>query len=193
MALSKTEHGRNALKTQSAAGLSLPERRVLILSDGRRSRKDIVALLGSDALPIIDRLLQAGYLSSHGEASAIARPRTSRNRSSTAKPQMAPIVAPPAAQAPRRSLAVSRIYLADMLQVHRDPQSVSLRAQIQTSPNEGELIHHMMHGLRHLQEVATASYARRVGDRLAEILPEQYLPRLQHVRTSWLESTSLVT
>lgn len=186
MALSKTEHGRNALKVQSAAGLSLPERRVLILCDGRRNRKDIAALLGADALPMIDCLIHAGYLSSHGDA-----PRLAASRSPSVKPPVA-VAERPKASASRRSLSISKIYLTDMMQVQRDPQSVSLRAQIQASPSEDELVYHMMNGLRHLQEVATASYARRVGDRLAEILPEQYLPRLQYVRASWLESGSAV-
>ena len=186
MALSKTEHGRNALEAQSAAGLSLFERRVLILCDGRRNRKDIVALLGTDALPMIERLLHAGYLSSHGEA-----PRLATSRSRAVKPQAA-IAEMPKPPASRRSLSVSKMYLTDMMQVQRDPQSVALRAQIQASPSEDELVYHMMNGLRHLHEVATASYARRVGDRLAEILPEQYLPRLQYVRVSWLESDSAV-
>lgn len=186
MALSKTEHGRNALEVQSAAGLSLLERRVLILCDGRRNRKDIVALLGADALPMIERLLHAGYLSSHGDA-----PRLANSRSRAVKPQAA-VAERPKAPTSRRSLSVSKIYLTDMMQVQRDPQSVSLRAQIQASPSEDELVYHMMNGVRHLQEVATASYARRVGDRLAEILPEQYLPRLQYIRASWLESDSAV-
>jgi hypothetical protein len=186
MALSKTEHGRNALQVHSTSGLSLPERRVLILCDGRRNRKDIVALLGADALPLIDRLLHAGYLSSHGDA-----PRPATSRSEVVKPPAA-VAERPRAPVSRRSLSISRIYLTDMMQVQRDAQSVSLRARILASPSEDELIYHMMNGLRHLQEVATASYARRVGGRLAEILPEQYLPRLQHVRASWLESGSAV-
>lgn len=189
MALSKTEHGRNALEAQSAAGLSLFERRVLILCDGRRNRKDIVALLGTDALPMIERLLHAGYLSSHGSTPATPRLATSRSRPVNAP---AAIAQKPTAPTSRRSLSVSKMYLTDMMQVQRDPQSVALRAQIQASPSEDELVYHMMNGLRHLQEVATASYARRVADRLAEILPEQYLLRLQYVRESWLESGSAV-
>jgi hypothetical protein len=186
MALSKTEHGRNALAAQSAAGLSLLERRVLILCDGRRNRKDIVALLGTEALPMIERLLHAGYLSGHGD---VPRSSPPRNRATKPQPTAPETTTPPA---PRRSLSVSKIFLTDMLQVQRDPHSVALRAQIQTCPNEDEVVFHMMNGLRHLQEVASASYARRVGDRLAEILPEQYLPRLQYVRASSSESDSAV-
>ncbi|GAB3348190.1 hypothetical protein GCM10027430_08680 [Lysobacter tyrosinilyticus] len=159
---------------------------MLILCDGRRNRKDIVALLGADALPMIERLLHAGYLSGHGDAPRSATPRS---RGSKVQPTAPEASKPPAT---RRSLSVSKIYLTDMLQVQRDPHSVALRTLIQTSPSDDEVVFHMMNGVRHLQEVASASYARRVGERLAEILPEQYLPRLQYVRTSSAESDSAV-
>jgi hypothetical protein len=84
------------------------------------------------------------------------------------------------------------MYMIDMLQLQRDPESVSLRAEIQTSPSEEELVYRMMKGLHHLQAVAAASYARRVGDRLAEILPEPHLPRLDQARAPWLASVSAV-
>ena len=48
MALSKTERGRAALQAHSA-DLSLAERRVLILCDGKRNRDDVVAMLGPNA------------------------------------------------------------------------------------------------------------------------------------------------
>ena len=84
------------------------------------------------------------------------------------------------------------MYVVDMLQLQRDAESVSLRAEIQTSPSEEELVYRMMKALRHLQAVAAASYARRVGERLAEILPEQHLPRLDQARADWPGSISAV-
>lgn len=193
MALNKTERARAALQAQAAAGLSLAERRVLILCDGRRNRDDLVALLGPDALSMVDRLLEDGYLSLDG-GPAPARLVTSAGQAVPA-PSVAPAAAAPQPAprtASRRSLAASKMYMIDMLQLQRDPESVSLRAEIQTSPSEDELIYRMMKGLRHMQAVAAASYARRVGDRLAEILPEQHLPRLDQARAAWLESTSAV-
>lgn len=194
MALTKTEKGR-ALLQQHSATLSLAERRALILCDGRRNRDEVVALLGPTALTALERLLDEGYLSLTGITQSAPRLVSVAGTSIASKAQTAaaPVPMPsPARVTSRRSLAASKMYLIDMLQLQRDPESVSLRAEIQTSPSEDELVYRLMKALRHLQCVATASYARRVGDRLAEILPEQYLSRLDQTRTAWLESVSAV-
>lgn len=62
MLLNKTPLARNALQAGSNAGLSLQERRILIVADGKRSLDALVSLLGPDILPVIDRLLRDGYL-----------------------------------------------------------------------------------------------------------------------------------
>lgn len=62
MLLNKTAHARTALQAGADAGLSLMERRILILADGKRNLDALTALLGADILPIIDRLLREGYL-----------------------------------------------------------------------------------------------------------------------------------
>lgn len=194
MALSKTDRARDALQSQATAGLGLAKRRVLILCDGRRNRDDIVAMLGANALSMIERLLQEGYLSLDAAAAVTPRLVASAGRplaSAAAAPPASP-EQPTAFTGSRRSLAASKMYLLDMLQLQRDPESVSLRAEIQTSPGEEELVYRMMKGLHHLQAVAAASYARRVGDRLAEILPEQHLSRLDQVRGAWIASVSAV-
>lgn len=195
MALSKTERGQAALQAHATSGLNLAERRVLILCDGRRRRDDIVALLGANALSMLERLLQDGYLTLDGHTPATPHLVALEGRTVAPAAPRAPRPAPtqplPRA-ASRRSLAASKMYLVDMLQLQRDPESVSLRTDIQTSPSEDEMVYRMMKGLRHLQDVATSSYARRVGDRLAEILPETYLPRLDEARAAWLESVSAV-
>ena len=191
MALTKTEKGR-ALLQQHSATLSLAERRALIRCDGRRARDDVVALLGPPALTALERLLEEGYLSQARITHSTPR-LVSVGGTSIATKTAAPAPMPsPARTTSRRSLAASKMYLIDMLQLQRDAESVSLRAEIQTSPSEDELVYRMMKGLRHLQDVATVSYARRVGERLAEILPEQHLPHLGQTRTAWLESVFAV-
>ena len=62
MLLNKTPLARNALQAGSDAGLSLPERRILIVAVGKRNLDALVSLLGADILPVIDRLLRDGYL-----------------------------------------------------------------------------------------------------------------------------------
>ena len=65
MLLNKTPLARNALQAGSDAGLSLPERRILIVADGKRSLDALVSLLGPDILPAIDHLVRDGYLQPH--------------------------------------------------------------------------------------------------------------------------------
>lgn len=69
MLLNKTALAHSALQAGPGAGLSLPERRILIVIDGKRTLDDVVALLGPGILPVIDRLLKAGYIHQAGAAS----------------------------------------------------------------------------------------------------------------------------
>ncbi len=63
MLLNKTALARDALQAGSSAGLSLQERRILILTDGKRTLNEVMGLLGADILPALDRLLRDGYIS----------------------------------------------------------------------------------------------------------------------------------
>ena len=63
MLLNKTALARDALRAGPNAGLGMLERRVLILTDGKRTLNEVMALLGADVLPVIDRLLREGYIS----------------------------------------------------------------------------------------------------------------------------------
>ncbi|MBH1964692.1 MAG: hypothetical protein I8H77_10180 [Comamonadaceae bacterium] len=60
MEMIKTAKGREALSDR--ASLSMSERRILILCDGKRSRQEIVSWLGKGALLVMDRLFEQGYL-----------------------------------------------------------------------------------------------------------------------------------
>lgn len=59
---SKTVRAHNALQAGPSAGLSLAERRILIVTDGKRTLNEVMALLGPDILPAVDRLLEDGYI-----------------------------------------------------------------------------------------------------------------------------------
>lgn len=62
MLLHKTALAHSTLHAGSSAGLSLAERRILIVVDGKRTLDEVVALLGPDILPTLDRLRKDGYL-----------------------------------------------------------------------------------------------------------------------------------
>ncbi len=75
MLLNKTALAREALQAGSSAGLSLLERRVLILTDGKRTLNDVMGLLGSDILPAIDRLIRDGYIDDGRTPTPVAAPQ----------------------------------------------------------------------------------------------------------------------
>ncbi|MET4576177.1 hypothetical protein [Ottowia thiooxydans] len=60
MEMIKTAKGREALTDR--ASMSMSERRILILCDGKRSRQEIVSWLGKGALLVMDSLFEQGYL-----------------------------------------------------------------------------------------------------------------------------------
>jgi hypothetical protein len=173
MRLDKTDKGRRALLDGVSAGLGLQARRVLILADGRRDLAALEALLGAGIRPAIDVLVQEGYLTGAGAASAPASPAVSTTASASGAP---------APTAPRRSLAASKMYLLDMLQLQRTPEAAELRAAIQCATGPAEQVEALLHAVRELLLSNATSYGPRVAARLAEILPEEALPRLQAIR-----------
>ncbi len=186
----KTAKGREALLAGVSAGLGLQARRILILADGRRDLGALEALLGAGIRPAIDVLLREGYLADATATPAATAAANATAAASAAAP--APIPAPgpggPAAApatpaaAVRRSLAASKMYLLDMLQLQRTPEAAELRATIQCAVDPAEQVEALLHAVRALLLSNATSYGPRVAARLAEILPEEALPRLQAIR-----------
>jgi hypothetical protein len=222
MLLNKTDKARDALGAGPSAGLALQDRRILILTDGKRSLNQVMAMLGADILPAIDRLMREGYITRDDAAatgpSAARTPalggavtgllraateavqaRTEQIRAATpvtsattpeaatitVAPVLPQIAAATTAQRPssgtRRSLAASKMYLLDMLQLQRNPEAAELRAAIQCS-EPAQLVDALFQALRMLVGTSTQSYGERIVNRLAEILPEESLPRLEALR-----------
>jgi hypothetical protein len=190
MLLAKTDKARTALQTRSPA-LNAMDRRVLIVSDGERSRDALLAMFGNEAAANIERLLRDGYLeavqrpgmfaqAASGLASMLRSERTDREPVDAPSAAITAVSAPaPKPAVSRRSMAAAKMYLVDMLQLQRNEESASLRAAIHTAPSEDELVWQLCKALRHLRATTTGSYGERVTARLAEILPEPWLPRLQ--------------
>lgn len=206
MRLHKTELARSALAIEKNAGLSLPQRRILILTDGQRSIDDLMTMLGSGILPEVDGLIRAGYLST--AESAPKRPQAATMlgqlwRNTTAKantlrdeapndiaiiavtsvPAAAHAHAPaqPRSAAPttRRSLAASKMYVMDLLQLQRDVRMAECRAEIQCADGETATAVALLDGVRQLMGLVAPGYASRVIERLGETLPEEFLPALR--------------
>lgn len=165
MQLHKTEKARAALQRRTGM-LSMQERRILILSDGQRSLDDIAGLLGATARPVALRLVEEHYLAS----SAMAAARI---------PAMHAAVAVPAPVATRRSIASTRMYMLDMLQLQRGPEAATIRARLQASVGRESVLAVVLQGLQHIQCVTAVSYGQRVFDRVEEMIPEEALPLLR--------------
>jgi len=221
MLLYKTEKAREVLAAGPSAGLALQDRRILILTDGKRSLNQVMAMLGADILPAIDRLMREGYFirddavaanpATAGRPPALGGAVTGLLRAATeavqartepiraATPATPAIEAAPITVAPtspqiattaavprpppgtRRSLAASKMYLLDMLQLQRSAEAAELRAAIQCS-EPAQLVDTLFQALRVLVGTSTQSYGERIVNRLAEMLPEETLPRLEALR-----------
>jgi len=176
--LAKTVKAREALEAGKAGAVELRDRRILILADGRRTRADLVTMLGADYATSIDRLVHDGYL---WQVDGMPPPRP------------APVVdvaspLPPQPQEPvtskRRSLVAAKMYLVDMLQLQRTPTAVELRLAIQSTTDPAQLLDRLFDALDHLVASTRASYGERVRERFAEVLPDEALARLRDLQST---------
>ena len=166
MQLAKTNKARDALDAGKAGAVDLRDRRILILADGKRTREELIAMLGSTSAQAIDRLVSEGYLASADDWVRTMAPVAPMQR------------AAPAPTAKRRSLAAAKMYLIDMLQLQRSPTAVELRLAIQSTSEPGALLDRMIDALTYLVGAWQPSYGERVLARFAEVVPEEALPRL---------------
>lgn len=190
----KTDQARLAL--QSHAGpLSMRERRALILCDGQRDLKELTALLGVDAPALVMHLYEAGYLNNTVVESVASAPAPPAARPPAVAPVPVAVPAPiPASQAQatgtRRSLVAAKLYLIGMLELQRDESAVAQRKQLQACQDPDAIVANLLAGVHCLQRIASTSLAQRVRERLAEVLPESYLPALQRLDLGVPESSA---
>ncbi|MCF7221368.1 hypothetical protein [Marilutibacter chinensis] len=90
----------------------------------------------------------------------------------------------------RRSLAASKMYVIGLLQLLRNADAVALAASLQATRDPDEIVEGMLDALRHIRATCNPSYTQRVGDRLAEILPEKYLPEVRAERAGRPQATT---
>ena len=183
----KTEKAHHALRDRPA-DVSVLERRILILSDGRRGDVEIADLLGIQTRDALARLLRDGYLSDRDVAPVMPAAPLAPAPPATEPAHEAPAATPASS---RRSIAAAKMYVIDMLQLQRGPDAAAIAAAVRICRDQDELAAHMLRALRYIHGVANPSLSRRVADRLAEIMPEQYLAELDVFRDALFgESTA---
>lgn len=84
---------------------------------------------------------------------------------------------------PRRSLAASKMYVLDLLQLQRDLRMAECRTEIQCAQDSDEIAAAVISGVRHLLRQAPAGYGQRIVERLSDILPEEHLPALRALQS----------
>lgn len=194
----KTDQARLALQSH-AAPLSMRERRALILCDGQRDLKELTALLGVDAPALVMHLYEAGYLNNTvvEHAAGVPAPLPVRAPAAAPIPIAAPAPVPASTAVPqtqatgtRRSLVAAKLYLIGMLELQRDESAVAQRRQLQACQDPDAIVAHLLAGVHCLQRIASTSLAQRVRERLAEVLPEPYLPALERLDLAVLQSSA---
>lgn len=206
MTLQKTAKAREAIDTRSP-DLNARDRRVVILADGKRSRADLIGMLGADAQSLLARLIDQGYLvevpdPTEAEASPTPVPPGGTARTAAGVPPALtrllratrPADSPPpepstpveAVQVAvpttgRRSLAATKLYMIDMLQLMRSREASTRALDLHTSRAEQEVVDAVMAALRFIDERSGRDYALKVRAQLRITLPEAHLPRLEAV------------
>jgi hypothetical protein len=86
----------------------------------------------------------------------------------------------------KRSIAASKMYMINLLQMHRDLDSSTLAVNIHTSEDEQQLVACILASLRFITDKAGRDYGKRVSEQLSNILPESYMPDLDAFRNEFL-------
>lgn len=160
MSLAKTAKARAAMANRDEA-LSAQARQILVMCDGKRRLRELEALLGAECVAVIQQLIADGYLQE-----SISPPAT-------------PQTAPAAEVRSRRSIAATKMYMIDMLQLLRNVEASSLAVSLHTSADEHELVRTVQAALRFIREASGETYALRVYQRVIETVPEPHLPGLR--------------
>ncbi len=168
----KTDLARQALQSH-AAPLGMRERQVLILCDGRRDVAELAGLLGPDTGSQIRHLCAAGYLTM-AATDPVAAPPAAAART-TAAPG-------PTTTSARRSIVAAKLYMVGMLELQRHESAASHRARLQACQDPDTTVAHLFAAMHCLQRTTSSSFTARVRERLAEVMPEPYLPALEELK-----------
>ena len=168
MALYRSAAAAQALQSRCKS-LSVQDRQILILANGRHSLDGLLDMVGEAARPAILHLQQRGFLQSmEGQPSLPAAP--------AAMPT--PMPTPTPTPSSKRSRAAAKMYMLDMLGMIRSPESASLRVHVQTAQDDAELALALRDALRYMRGHGSGGYAAKAAQQLQAIVPLDLLPQL---------------
>jgi hypothetical protein len=115
------------------------------------------------------------------KASSASAPTSNRGKSSTEPASQKPSVEAARGDTKirgRRSIAASKMYIVNLLQLHRDLDASTLTLNLHTSEDEEQLFACILASLHYISAKAGSEYCRRVCSQLEGTLPEAHLPGL---------------
>lgn len=184
----KTDLARQALQSH-AAPLGMRDRQVLILCDGNRGVDELAALLGPGTEAQIQRLCAAGYLTAAGTFVApVAMPPA--EKTPPASHASIPVEPRAPATSARRSIAAAKLYMIGMLELQRHESAASHKMRLQACQDPDATAAHLIAAVHCLQRTTSSSFTQRVRERLAEVMPEPYLPALEKLDLTISQSAS---
>ena len=166
MLLQKTDKARAELQP-GARTLSLRERSLLLMADGRKSVQDMQAVLGDTVEPMVRQLVDSGYLVAVQPASPPVPDR---------------LVAAGAGQAAdafegKRSLATTRMFLFDICErmfARRDPALAErLREALRNAKDRDAMLAESRLMLEEIEKIAGFERADSIAERIAMLLPPE--------------------
>ena len=190
MSLVKTDEGKEALRSRDPQ-LSPRSRQIIILANGKLSRAAMGQLMGQDIQAEIELLVQRGYLAEGGTAAKSVGQTTAptvveivsafaghvvANNSESPTPSSKAQVQPRQQSSSRRSLAGTKMYIMDMLQLLRNMDASAMAVSVHTSEGEMDFIYNVIVATRFIAQKSGLSYGMRVIEKLREIVPEAHLP-----------------
>lgn len=172
--LRKTALGRSEQQQRSSA-LSARQRHVLILCDGRRPLGELCGLMGEEALALAQALMASGHVEKVVAAVAGRSAAAVVVPSAVPAAQLAQAVAPPS----KRSIALSRMYMFDIVERLLGAQSGPARAHLRAADHPEALLQALHDCLRLIAEVAGSAQAEKVRVQLCTMLPEDWVALFQ--------------
>jgi hypothetical protein len=178
--LCKTSVGRREQQQRSHA-LGAKQRHVLILCDGQRALGELCALMGDSVLPLAQQLLASGHVEKIRTADAPAKNAPASSASVMPATQLMQAAAPPT----KRSIALSRMYMFDMVERLLGHQSGPARAHLRAADQPGALLSALQECLLLIAEIAGSTQADKVNAQLCTMVPQEWIahfarPTAQH-------------
>lgn len=186
MLLEKTESARAAMQSRSPL-LSVRERQILVMVNGKRTVAELKAMLGEGVEQELDSLRARALVQGPPKASAVVAPAAIAMPvqapfapvDASPPPEQVAVSAPPTRAVQRRSLASGRMYLTDMLLMMRRPHASAWASALQGCADTPQLVDTMAGACQFLLGLQERGMGPAVVAQLLATLPQEQATELE--------------